>query len=612
MPSTAPIPSAPIADAADLASVRTLPQLLERRLRATPSGEAYRAFDAAAGDWRSLTWREFGQEVRRRRLALTAEGFAKGDRVAILAPSGIEHVALDQAVLAQGLVPVPMHALDNSESIVYILQDSAAVALIVDSVERWRAIAAAGDIGTSLKRVISIAAAPGATGDGRLVALDAWLSAANGGQSEPLAPPIDPNDLAALVYTSGTTGRPKGVMLSHANILANIKATAERLHAESADVFLSFLPLSHTLERTCGYYFPIAAGSAVAFSRSVKLLADDFKATRPTVVVSVPRIYERFYAAIMERRAALKPPQRALFDLALAVGLRRYEARRCGKAPSAADRALWPALDRLVAAPVRAQFGGRLRIAFTGGAPIGQAVIRLFLALGLDILQGYGMTELSPVVSVNAPDDNDERSVGRPLPGVEVKLGENQELLVRGPNAMVGYWNRPEDTRRVKEPDGWLHTGDQARIEDGRIYITGRIKEIIVTSTGEKVSPGDLETAILADTLFANAMVLGENRPYLAVVAALDPEIWAREKRALADDAKPGAKKAQADFLLQRIRQAVKTFPAYATPRAVAWTTEPWTVESTLVTPTLKNKRLNIEARFADEIEGLYARKPAG
>ncbi len=608
---TAPIPSAPFAGDADLAAVLTLPQLLERRVRETPSGEAYRAFDAAAGDWRSLTWRDFGCEVRRRRLALMAERFAKGDRVAILLPSGIEHVALDQAVLAQGLVPVPMHALDNSESIAYILRDSGAVALIVDSLDRWRAIAAAGDIGTSLRRVVTTGGPPAGAADGPVVALEAWLSVADGAQNEPLAPAIDPDDLAALVYTSGTTGRPKGVMLSHVNILANIKATAERLHAESGDVFLSFLPLSHTLERTCGYYFPIAAGSAVAFSRSVKLLADDFKSVRPTVVVSVPRIYERFYAAIMERRAALKPAQRTLFDLALTVGLRRYEARRSGGAPSVADRVLWPALDRLVAAPVRAEFGGRLRIAFTGGAPIGEAVIRLFLALGLDILQGYGMTELAPVVSVNAPDDNDERSVGRPLPGVEVKLGENQELLVRGPNVMVGYWNRPEDTARVKEPDGWLHTGDQARIDNGRIYIIGRIKEIIVTSTGEKVSPGDLETAILADTLFANAMVLGENRPYLAVVAALDPDIWAREKKALADEAEPGALKAQADFLLQRIRAAVKSYPAYATPRAVAWTTEPWTVESTLVTPTLKNKRLNIEARFAREIEGLYARKPA-
>ena len=606
--------SAPTSDPSDdLAAVRTLPELLQRRIRLTPSGEAYRQFDAATGAFTSLSWRAFGDQVLRRRLALAGEGVARGDRIAILLPSGVEHVAIDQAALAEGLVPVPMHALDNPESIAYILRDSAAVLLIVDSAERWREISAAGDVGGQLRRVVAMSAAhASAAADARLVALDWWLGGAEraGGEARALA--IDPEDLAAVFYTSGTTGRPKGVMLSHENILANVKAIAERLHAGSADVLLSFLPLSHTLERTCGYYFPIAAGAAVAFSRSVKHLADDFKAARPTVVVSVPRIYERFYAKIMERRAALHPAQRALFDLAVSVGLRRYEARRRGLAPSALDRLLWPALDRAVAAPVRAQFGGRLRIAFTGGAPIGQAVIRLFLGLGLDILQGYGMTELSPVVSVNAPDDNDERSVGRALAGVEVKLGDNQELLVRGPNVMVGYWNRPDDTRRVKEADGWLHTGDQARIEDGRIYITGRIKDIIVTSTGEKVSPGDLETAILADTLFANVMVLGENRPYLAVVAALDPEVWARERRAHVDDADPAARRVHADFLLARIREAVKSFPAYATPRAVFWTTEPWTVESTLLTPTLKNKRLNIEARFAREIEGLYERKPAG
>ena len=505
---------------------------------------------------------------------------------------------------------MPMHALDNAESIAYILRDSAAVLLFVDSLERWRAILKSGDVGPNLKRVVLAALAPGASDDSRVIACADWLSARPPAANPERAVAIDPNDLAALVYTSGTTGRPKGVMLSHANILANVRAVEERLPAAETDVFLSFLPLSHTLERTCGYYYPIAAGAWVAFARSTKELADDFRQVRPTVVVSVPRIYERFYSAIMARRAALGPSEGPMFDLALAVGGRLFEARQRGAEPSAEDRNLWPALERAVALPVRAIFGGRLRIAFTGGAPIGEAVIRLFLAMGLDILQGYGMTELSPVVSVNTADDNDVRSVGRPLPGVEVRLGENQELLVRGPNVMVGYWNRPEETRRVKEPDGWLHTGDQARIDDGRIYITGRIKDIIVTSTGEKVSTGDLETAILADTLFVNAMVLGENRPYLAVVAALDPDLWANAKRGLADDADPGATRIYADFLLARVREAVKSFPAYATPRAIHWTTEPWTVKSTLLTPTLKNKRLNIEGRFAGEIEGLYARKP--
>jgi long-chain acyl-CoA synthetase len=226
-------------------------------------------------------------------------------------------------------------------------------------------------------------------------------------------------------------------------------------------------------------------------------------------------------------------------------------------------------------------------------------VIRLFLALGLDILQGYGMTESSPVVAVNTPDDNDYRSVGRALDGVEVRLGENDELLVKGANVMMGYWHRPEDTARVKEADGWLHTGDQARITNGRIYITGRIKDIIVTSTGEKIAPGDLETAILGDPLFAQAMVIGDNRPYLAVLAVLNPELWEQEKRSLAENAR-------ADFLRRRIALAVKAFPAYATPRAVWWTTEPWTTENSLLTPTLKNKRNNIQARFAQEIERLY------
>jgi long-chain acyl-CoA synthetase len=395
-------------------------------------------------------------------------------------------------------------------------------------------------------------------------------------------------------------------MLSHRNILANVQAIGARLETKPGDVFLSFLPLSHTLERTCGYYFPISAGAAVAFSRSVKDLVDDLKATRPTVIVSVPRIYERFYARIMERRAKLGSVQRTIFDLALSVGNRRFDARRVGDAPSAFDRMLWPLLDRVVAAPVRAQFGGRLRIAFTGGAPIGEPVIRLFSALGLDILQGYGMTEASPVVSVNVPNDNDVRSVGRALDGVEVKLGDNNELLVHGPNVMLGYWGMPEATRASKEPDGWLHTGDQARIDDRRIYITGRIKDIIVTSTGEKVPPGDLETAILADPLFANAMVLGENRPYLVVVAALDPALWNAERKLIAEGSA-----GEAEFLLARIRQAARSFPAYATPRAIFWTTEPWTVESTLVTPTLKNKRLNIEAHFAKEIAALYPKKAA-
>jgi long-chain acyl-CoA synthetase len=374
-------------------------------------------------------------------------------------------------------------------------------------------------------------------------------------------------------------------------------------------VFLSFLPLSHTFERTGGYYYPIAAGACVAYARSVPQLGDDLKHVRPTVLISVPRIYERVHALIMQHRASAGSIERTLLDLTMAVGGRRFDARQGRGALSLFDRLAWPLLKRLVADKVLAQLGGRLRVAVSGGAPIAEPVIGLFLALGLDILQGYGMTETSPVVSVNTPEDNDPHSVGHVLDGVEVRLGENDELLVRGPSVMLGYWHKVEETRRVKQADGWLHTGDQARIENGRITITGRIKDILVTSTGEKIAPVDLETAILADPLFEQALVVGEQRPFLTALVVLNAKAWVQEKERLAAGGKQGGA-AERAALLARIAAAVKAYPSYATPRAVWWTLDPWTIAAGLLTPTLKNKRPALEHRFADEIAQIYAKKP--
>lgn len=266
----------------------------------------------------------------------------------------------------------------------------------------------------------------------------------------------------------------------------------------------------------------------------------------------------------------------------------------------------------MVADKVLAQLGGRLRVTISGGAPIAWPVARLFLSLGLDVLQGYGMTETSPVISTNTPDDNDPRSVGRPLARVEIKIGENQELLVRGPSVMIGYWHKPEETHRIIGADGWLHTGDQARIENGRITITGRIKDIIVTSTGEKIAPADLETAIISDPLFEQAMVIGEQRPYLAALVVLNADEWQSEKARLDSDSSGVASsptRHESDFLLRRIAQAVQGFPAYAIPRAVWWTSEPWTIANGLLTPTLKVKRAALEQRLAPQIEKLYSTK---
>lgn len=594
-----------------LDDVQTLPALLRWRIAQTPHQEAYRQFDQAAECWVSYTWHDIDLRVQTWQRALHAEEFQPGDRVAILVPNGIEHVLMDLAALSCGLVPVPLHAVDNPDSIIYILQDSEASLLFIDSFDHWNELKIEESQLGALKRVVCAKPSAGHHGpDSRIVALNEWLGSDRALSIEKRDVVIQPGNLAAIVYTSGTTGRPKGVMLSHGNVIANVKAIRERLMVEDKDVFLSFLPLSHTFERTAGYYHPIAAGACVAYARSTQHLPDDLKTVRPTILVSVPRIYERFHAKIMEHRTSASWFERAALDLTLAVGGRRFDARQKRMAPSLFDRLVWPILKQIVADRILAQFGGQLRVAVSGGAPIALPIARLFLSLGLDVLQGYGMTETSPVVSVNTPDDNDPRSVGRPLAGVEVRIGENQELLVRAPSVMVGYWHKPEETRRTIEADGWLHTGDQARIDGGRITITGRIKDIIVTSTGEKIAPADLETAIISDPLFEQAMVIGEQRPYLAVLLVLNAAEWQPEKARLeSETAETSLKQRKSDFIRRRVAKAVKDFPAYATPRAVWWTIEPWTVADGLLTPTLKIKRAALEHRLAPQIEGLYPHK---
>lgn len=601
-----------------LTVVRTLPELLAWRLAQTPGGAAYRTFDEAAGQWQTTRWAEAGGRIAQWARALAAMRLARQARIAILLPNGLDAVCIDQAALSLGLVPVPLHAIDNPGSIAYILSDCEASVLMVTSLAQWRAIEGVGLALPALRQVVVTASetlpgSPAGVG-AAVVSLADWLAAGQGVLPETVQPP-DAGDLAAIVYTSGTTGKPKGVMLTHANVVSNVLAILARVVPTADDVFLSFLPLSHTFERTAGYYLPLATGSCVAYARSVALLAEDLKTVRPTVLISVPRIYERVFGKLQESLAGSAFKTR-LFHAAQAVGWRRFcKAQHLaladgeGSAWAMLDPLLWPLLDRLVAGKLRAQFGGRVRVAVSGGAPLSHAVARCFLGLGLPLLQGYGMTETSPVVAANGVDDNDPATVGRPLPGVEVRIGDNRELQVRGPLVMQGYWKRADDTARVLAPDGWLSTGDQADLQDGRIRIRGRIKEIIVTSTGEKVPPGDLELAMAVDPLFAQVLVVGENQPFIACVAVVNPVEWRRLAASLGLDAEADASlnlPAVHRAALARVTTQTRDFARYATPRAIFLTREPWTLENTLMTPTLKLKRNNLIARFAGEIESMY------
>jgi long-chain acyl-CoA synthetase len=445
-----------------------------------------------------------------------------------------------------------------------------------------------------------------------VLGLDDWLGlgSPDAAPGEPLPAPL-PQDLAAIVYTSGTTGRPKGVMLTHANVLSNVEAVLRRVAPQEDDVFLSFLPLSHTFERTVGYYLPIAAGSCVAYSRSVQELMDDLRLVRPTVLVSVPRIYERAYAALHARVSASRW-RSALLGWAERVGWSRYRRAGGDRARSIAELAAdaaWPLFDRLAGAGIRRAFGGRLRVAVSGGAALSQPISRCFLGFGVPVVQGYGMTETSPVVSCNTPDDNDPATVGRLLEGVEARIGDNQELLVRGPGVMRGYWKREADTAAAFV-DGWLRTGDQAALEGGRLRILGRVKEIIVTSTGEKIAPADLEQAIVGDPLFDQAWAFGDGRPCVACIVVLNPTQWQACASGLGLDpaaaASLGAPAALKEAM-RRIERLTQAFPRHGQPRKLLLTLEPWTLENALMTPTLKLKRNHLQARFGAAIDALYA-----
>lgn len=608
---------------ADIASVQTLPQLLAYRAARTPQAEAYRAFDSSRQAWASLTWAQTAERVNTWAQALAAMQLPPAARVAILLPNGLHAMCADQATLATGGVPVPLHAIDNPGSIAYILADCEASMLIVSQAEQWEKIRAVGTPFPALRAVVitddddAFKPTPASIDSPAVGSLAQWLTGAGqtGAPTTGMGPQAD--DLAAIVYTSGTTGKPKGVMLTHRNVVSDVKAVLERIAPTVDDVFLSFLPLSHTFERTGGYYLPIAAGSCVAYARSVAQLAEDLKTIRPTVLVSVPRIYERIHAKLIEKLSPT-PWKMQLYEAAQNKGWARFCAaqRLPAPTPDASSQAAgwmaalpWPVLQALVAKPLLAQFGGRVRVAVSGGAPLSPTIAKCFLGLGLPLIQGYGMTETAPVVSVNALDDNDPACVGKALPGVEVRIGDNHELQVRGPIVMKGYWKRPEDTARILSPDGWLGTGDQADIVNGRIYIKGRIKEIIVTSTGEKIPPGDLELALLADPLLEQAFVVGENRPFIACVAVLNAGEWQR----LAADL--GLNPQAADSLnhpsvhravLARIEKNTASFARYAVPRTVHLTLDPWTIENTFMTPTLKLKRNNLMAHFAEAIEGMY------
>jgi len=589
----------------------TLDGLFRERARRSPDSVAYKQFNKETSEWDEYSWAEIAAEINRWHQAMANSGLEPGSRAALLMRNSVEWVIGEQAALAYGLIVVPLYCDDRPDNIAYILNDSA-THLLMANTAMWRRVQKACSGVESLDCVVVVPVdgdVKGITENKQVHLLENWLPTI---ASVPVPPPKKPEDLATIVYTSGTTGRPKGVMLSHHNILFTTHAAIKTFAVYTDDLFLSFLPTSHTFERTVGYYLALMAGATTAYSRSVPLLGEDMQHHKPTCLIAVPRIFERVHSRIMQKLEKGSGLARGLFSLTTNVGWWRFERiqGRGGFIKNSLSLLLWPMCNALVAKKVRALMGGNIRLPISGGAALSAGVAHDIIGLGIPIVQGYGLTETSPIISGNPPDNNDPDSVGVPLIGIDVRIGENDELQVNTPGMMLGYWNNHAATAEVIDPDGWLHTGDQARIENDHIYITGRLKDILVLSNGEKVPPGDMEAAIAMDSLIEQNMVIGEGQSFMSAIIVLNKEEWLPlankfvidpYKHENVNDPKIHSE------LINRIRKLLHEFPSYAKIRKVIVTLEPWSVENDLMTPTLKVKRNKVIALYQGAIDEIYS-----
>jgi long-chain acyl-CoA synthetase len=629
-------------DVIDPQQVRTIAEMFRERVRRTPDACAYKRYDTRTHRFESITWKEVEDLAARWQAAFAREGLRPGDRVAIALKNCLEWVLFDVAALGLGLVTVPLFYQDRAENFLNILNETGSRFLLIEDEAQWLRMQESGGSPPQIERIVvtlplsnanaysgaqedkgaGCVCIPAPTTSGaiepagrllkdsgrnpRLCELAEWLPKTGAGYAVNC---FDSTDLATIVYTSGTTGMPKGVMLTHANILENAFACIQREPIYASDLFLSFLPLSHTLERTVGYYIPIMAGACVAHVRSIDKLPEDLREVKPTVLISVPRIYERIYRKITADLAEKPVLVNRLFRMAVDTGWKRF-LRKQKRGSWTPCLLLWPLLDRMVGKRMIAGLGGRLRLSISGGAPLAPPISKVFIGLGLNLLQGYGLTETSPVISVNTTKDNIPATVGRPLSRIACTVAGNGELLVKGPSVMAGYWRSGEASAAAIDSDGFFHTGDMARMDDeGHLTIVGRIKEIIVLSTGEKVSPEDIEKAVQVNPLFEQVMVVGEGRPFLAAVAVLDPQEWERvlASRGLA----PAGPQFNVDrrgesHLLAEISKLLVRYPRYAQIRRIHATFSPWRLQDGLITATLKLRRKELLARFEREVESLY------
>jgi long-chain acyl-CoA synthetase len=564
------------------------------------------------GTWAPLPWSAAARQVRQAARGLRRLGVRPGDRVVLVSENRPEWAIADLGIMAAGGVTVPAYTTNAIGDHAHVLRDSGAVGAIVSTGALLEPLLPAAADAADCRFLVAIDPVSARPPAG--VALHPWDMLCGGedgqGSIQDLVRRTARTDVACIIYTSGTGGRPKGVVLTHGSILCNMMGAYHLLVPAGLEldreIFLSFLPLSHSYEHTAGLFLPMSLGAEIYYGEGVEHLLSNFAEVRPTYMTAVPRLFEVMRQRILRRMEKEPALRQRLFRLALDLGRKRYEAPRN---MTIVERLLDAVVELLVRRKVQARFGGRIKALVSGGAPLAYDVGLFFTALGVPLCQGYGQTEAAPVVSCNPPGRVKLHTVGPPLRGVDVRIAEDGEILVRGELVMRGYWNDEGSTRQALR-DGWLHTGDIGRIdEDGYIQITDRKKDLIVLTGGDNVSPAKVEGRLTLEPEIAQAMVVGDKRPHLVAIVVPEQEFlkrWAAVARRSADLAQAATDPDLHRALSAAVERANAELSAVERVRRFIVAHEPFSVENGMMTPTLKVRRHLVLASFGGALDGLY------
>jgi len=566
------------------------------------------------GSYQPISSREVAEQVRHVALGLLELGVRPGDRVAILSENRPEWAITDYACLTAGMTDVPVYPTLPAEQIPYILNDSGSVAIFVSTAEQAAKIAQIRSQCRTLRLVIGFGDTTPPGVDHTLEQLRARGKAVDTPQRaaeyRQRAMAVKPDDLATLIYTSGTTGDPKGVMLTHDNLYSNTLASAVAIPFGGADTCLSFLPLSHSFARMADNYLMFHTGTSIAYAESMDTIAINLSEVRPSLVLSVPRVFEKLYARVLDNALSGSAIKKRIFFWARGVGERWARHKLAGHEPHGPLAWQYAIAQKLVFSKLKARVGGRMRYFVSGGAPLAPEINNFFYAAGLVILEGYGLTETSPVISVNTPENFRIGTVGKPVAGVEVKIDADGEILTRGPHVMKGYFNKPEATREAIDPDGWFHTGDIGVIEDGFIRITDRKKDIIVTAGGKNIAPQPIENKVKTNKFVSQAVMIGDKRKYpvMLIVPNWDNlEKWAKYKGILwTDRAQLLAMPTIQAKMNKEVLGELQGLAPYELPKKLGLLEHDFSIERGELTPKLSVKRRVVDKTYREMIDSLY------